>query len=291
MDTFKVGTHCFTMDAEKGYVLPDLSQYAPFRTDVGEPLFHLAVTDDSVSTADYREICCFNEEPPFIRVYEGTNGHYLFEFMPLEKDKPAGFLELPEDFQTGLLHTVTSVLSDRLFSINNALMLLYTFNTARRDTLMMHASVTRHEGYGNLFLGKSGTGKSTHSQLWTRYIPGCDLMNDDNPVVQVLDGTVVVFGTPWSGKTPCYRNVQAPVRAFVRIVQAPSDHIYRMPVLEAYTALRMSSSCMKWSRPMSDGINCTIEKILKLVPCYHLDCLPDKEAALLCCRTVEQNEV
>ena len=35
----------------------------------------------------------------------------------------------------------------------------------------------------SLFQGKSGTGKSTHSGLWLKHIPGCELLNDDNPIV------------------------------------------------------------------------------------------------------------
>lgn len=291
METFKVGTHLFSLDRPDKFADLNLSQYAPFvfkADNMTPPLFKLKVTDVPFNKEGCHEINCFNEEPPYIKVYEKPDKTYLFEFMPLEKNKVAACLELDNDFKRGLLHTETSKPSDWLFGINNALMLLFTFNTATQDTLLMHASVTRHDGYGNLFLGKSGTGKSTHSQLWLHNIPGCDLMNDDNPVVQIIDDKAYVFGTPWSGKTPCYRNVKAPVRSFVRLVQAPVNKIYRMPVLEAYMALRMSSSCMKWHRPMADGINKTIEKLLQRVPCYHLDCLPDKEAAFLCRKTVEQ---
>jgi hypothetical protein len=37
-------------------------------------------------------------------------------------------------------------------------------------------------------LGKSGTGKSTHSRLWLDYVEGSELLNDDNPVVRIIDG-------------------------------------------------------------------------------------------------------
>lgn len=36
-------------------------------------------------------------------------------------------------------------------------------------------------------------------------------MNDDNPVVRVIDGEAMIYGSPWSGKTPCYRQVKAPL--------------------------------------------------------------------------------
>lgn len=290
MRSYKVGTHVFTLDLPKVFSNVNLAQYSPFLVETDkDPLFELCVSEhNTFRKENYEEIGCFNEEPPFIKVFKKKDGTYLFEFMPMYKEQVAGYLVVSPDFKNGRLYMANTSPTDHLFNINNALMLLYTFNSADKLTLLMHASVTRHEGYGNLFLGKSGTGKSTHSQLWIHNIPGCDLMNDDNPVVEIVEDKVYVFGSPWSGKTPCYRNVKAPVRSFVRLVQAPANHIYRMPVLEAYMAFRMSSSCMKWDRLMADGINKTIDRILQMVPCYHLDCLPDKEAVFLCRETVEQ---
>ena len=46
-------------------------------------------------------------------------------------------------------------------------------------------------------------------------------MNDDNPIVRVIDGKAFVYGSPWSGKTPCYRNVVAPIAAFIQLHQQP----------------------------------------------------------------------
>lgn len=92
----------------------------------------------------------------------------------------------------------------RSFGLNSALMLAYAFATGGRQTLLIHASLVRHQGRGYAFVAKSGTGKSTQVAMWLRCIPGCDLMNDDNPVVRVIDGEVMIYGSPWSGKTPCY---------------------------------------------------------------------------------------
>ena len=94
---------------------------------------------------------------------------------------------------------------------------MYAFRTATLGTLEMHASVIAHEGRGYLFLAKSGTGKSTQSRMWLRCIEGAKLLNDDNPAIRIADGRPLVFGTPWSGKTPCWRNLSVPVKALVRL--------------------------------------------------------------------------
>ena len=91
--------------------------------------------------------------------------------------------------------------------------------------------ITRqHKAY--LFLGPSGTGKSTHAQLWLQHIKDTQLINDDNPVIR---GNMV-YGSPWSGKTPCYRKVRYPLGGLVVLSQAPHNKICRINGVQAYAA-------------------------------------------------------
>lgn len=175
----------------------------------------------------------------------------------------------------------------RSFGLNNALMLAYAFAASHRRTILIHASLVRRNGKGYPFIAKSGTGKSTHSSLWLRYLPGCDLMNDDNPIVRILDdGTPYIYGSPWSGKTPCYRNVSAPLGAVTRIDRAPANSIERLNPVEAFASLLPACSSMKWDKEVFDGICNTVTKVIETTPIFTLHCLPDEEAAQLCCKTI-----
>ena len=176
------------------------------------------------------------------------------------------------------------------FAVNNALMLLFAFNTAPFGALEMHASVVTKDGRGYLFLGRSGTGKSTHSSLWLKHIPGTELLNDDNPVLRLeADGSARVYGTPWSGKTPCYRNLSVPAGAVVRLRQAPENRIVRLGPVQAYASLYASCSAFRPLRNLADGWHRTLEGLVGVLPCYQLDCLPDEAAARLCFETVTRN--
>ena len=77
-------------------------------------------------------------------------------------------------------------------------------------SIAIHSSVIVHSGRAVLFLGESGTGKSTHTRLWREHIPGAQLLNDDSPIVRVVEGVPTVFGSPWSGKTPATRATPSP---------------------------------------------------------------------------------
>lgn len=174
----------------------------------------------------------------------------------------------------------------RSYGLNNAIMLVYAFAAAYHQTVLMHASVVRQHGLGFAFIAKSGTGKSTQVSNWLRYLPDCDLMNDDNPVVRVIDGQCFIYGSPWSGKTPCYRNIKAPLGAVTRIDRAPANSIEQEDVLEAFVSLLPSVSSMKWDEKLYATICKTITKIIGTTPIYTLHCLPDRESAEICNKAV-----
>lgn len=174
----------------------------------------------------------------------------------------------------------------RTHGFNNAMMMMYAFATADKGTMLMHASVVRRQGTAYLFLGESGTGKSTHTANWQRFLSGCDLINDDTPVVRTINGHTRVYGSPWSGKTPCYRQTDAPVGAFVQLEQAPHNTIRRRTTLEAYASLISSTSVMKWDRRIYSGINDTLAQVIAQTPVYHLENLPNEAAVQLCHDTI-----
>ena len=101
-----------------------------------------------------------------------------------------------------------------------------------------------------------------------------------------IDGNTYIYGTPWSGKTPCYRNESLPLKAVVRLSQAPYNKITRFAPLQAFASLMPSCSCMRWDSPSVSALHKTVEKVIGVVPGYGLECLPDKAAADLCHSTV-----
>lgn len=178
----------------------------------------------------------------------------------------------------------------RCFGLNNALMLIFAFAGSKIDTLLIHASLVRQNGYGYAFIAKSGTGKSTQVSMWLRYLKGCDLMNDDNPIVRIIDGEAYIYGSPWSGKTPCYRNVKAKLGAITRIDRAEKNWVEHLPPIEAFASLLPSCSSMKWDQDIFNNICNTITKLVEKGNIFTLHCLPNKEAAEVCNQAIAVKE-
>ena len=221
---------------------------------------------------------------PEISLYRNADASISSRTSPLPGRPEAMELTMSPDFKKASLILTGH---DDAFAFNNALMLLFTFASAKMGALEMHSSVVVNEGKGYLFLGKSGTGKSTHSGLWLKHIPGTWLLNDDNPVLRLMPGgDVRVFGSPWSGKTPCYKALSVPAGAVVRLSQAPYNKIERLTGVKAYASLMASASSFRPFSELANHWHNTLEAMTGIVPCYHLECLPDEAAARLCYNTV-----
>ncbi len=282
---YKVAGHVF------GVVLPEsltqegvLQPYLPFGYQGDElPLFLLRMefTDELQKYSEGCNMECMNEEAPYFWLLN-HGGDLRFGFSCTEAH-PDFIMQADGDFSNGIMYVPQAAPQSLIeFSLSNALMLMYTFRTSPYDTLMTHASVIRYNDEGYMFLGRSGTGKSTHSRMWLENIGGATLMNDDNPVVRVIDGRTYIYGSPWSGKTPCYKNEVVPLKGIVRISRAPYNRITRQSALQAYASFKPSCSAMKWDRKSSDHLHKAVEKVISTVPCWVLECLPDAEAAHTC---------
>jgi hypothetical protein len=257
-----------------------MGNYEPFACSDGETVFDLAVA--SGDAPEYTEEMRQDDEGQTIVCGHTAAGEAVFEFNWW--GTTAGWLVCSADYSRGRLITTGQHVK---MAIDNALMIMYALATADRQTVLFHAAVVSHEGRGYMFLGPSGTGKSTHASLWQRYIAGTQLVNDDNPVVRIgEDGAATVYGSPWSGKTPCYRNVHYPLGAIVLLSQAPYNKIERLDGIHAYVALVESISGKRWDERIADGLHRTENALASTVAMWHLECLPDEAAAILCNETI-----
>lgn len=56
-----------------------------------------------------------------------------------------------------------------------------------KDGLALHASLVEKDGFGVIFLGPSGMGKSTQAKLWEKYL-GADFLIGDRPCMRKIGG-------------------------------------------------------------------------------------------------------
>lgn len=140
---------------------------------------------------------------------------------------------------------------------------------ACNDTVLVHGSCISVDGQAYLFCAPSGTGKSTHTGLWRQYLGDRAVMiNDDKPLLRVINDSVMIYGTPWNGKHHLGYNLSAPLKAICFLDRGKKNAIERtakddiFPLLIRYvfrpelpadmnnvlgTASRIADKCDFWS--------------------------------------------
>ena len=276
---YKVAEHVFVLKGNgQDDLLHQLSQYEPFVIEPAAEVSFCVEIVEELPVSNIQEELRQEDEGQAIVAGHLDGGEAYFEFW-LGK-KLCSIMMVDKDYRLAKV----CVKENWSFGVNNAMMVMYALATANSQTALFHSSVVSYQDKAYMFLGHSGTGKSTHSSLWLKYIEGTELVNDDNPVVRIIDGVVRVYGSPWSGKTPCYRNVSYPVGAIVKLDQAPHNEIVRLKGVRAYAVVVPSISGKRWDKNMAEGLHETENLLAQLVPIWHLDCLPDEDAARLCCK-------
>lgn len=274
-----------------------MDNYEPFAVLFGDgdmpesPLFTLAV-EHSTALPGFIEETRQEDEGQEILCGHSADGSSMFNFRLRDADVGT-LLCSPGYAQARLVVPDISNQNSVKFAVNNSLMVLYALATAKLGTALFHSATVAYRGKGYMFLGKSGTGKSTHARLWLRYNEGSALLNDDNPVVRFFApespagvARAVVYGSPWSGKTPCYKNESLPLGGIVLLSQAPFNKIARLRGVKAYAALVPCISGKRWERGIADGLHYTENALASNVPVWYLECLPDEGAARLCRETI-----
>ena len=184
--SYRVAGHVFSFEFPEGHSLWEkIGQYAPFELPAPEPSIFTVELVENLPEIRMEKIYGGDEEPgqPVVLLYRSVEG-WVFEMAPCKGRPICGRVVSDKDFNHARLQILKA--SEEVFALNNAAMLMFAFRTAGLNTLEMHASVVVNSGKAFLWLAKSGTGKSTHSQLWLDNDPGSLLLTDDNPVVRVM---------------------------------------------------------------------------------------------------------
>ena len=232
---------------------------------------------------------------------EGVECEELTRFEFAEREAECVFLRSAEDYiltiknatlaehifksnrrDSGCVQTNAGVVDTDYSFLRFGIWFMLNIVAVQRLTAAVHSSVIVCHDEAVMFLGESGTGKSTHTRLWRENIEGATLLNDDSPFVGLRDGRVMAYGSPWSGKTPCYKNECYPIRAIVRLSQAPHNKMRQLRSLQAIGALLPSlPPAFAFDEKLEDAVMNVLSAVVSKVPVYHLECLPNAEAAQL----------
>ena len=146
--------------------------------------------------------------------------------------------------------------------------------------LSLHASLVEKDGYGVLFTGPSGIGKSTQAKLWEEYL-NAEIINGDSPVIYEKDGEWFAAGIPWDGKDQLYVQRNLPIKAIIVLEQAPVNEISKMNGINAMEKLMQQVLYPVWDQEAMDRVTALMYRCALKVRFYHLKNIPNRDAVML----------
>ena len=139
------------------------------------------------------------------------------------------------------------------------------------NRMLLHAAILSYEGEAYAFLGRSGTGKSTHTGLWLKYLENVSIVNGDKPILSYIDGEFTAYGTPWMGKEGLGENTSVPLKGLCFLEQAKQNAIRRLTVQEAAKRVFLQVLIPEEEENAKRTLE-LIDKLIATVPCYVLQC-------------------
>lgn len=158
------------------------------------------------------------------------------------------------------------------YPIEEALVILLL---AQGRGILLHASGVINNGWGLLFNGVSGAGKSTMATLWEGR-EDVTVLSDDRVIVRERGGQFWAYGTPWHGDARILSPEAAPLEQLFVLHHAESNEVSSLASAIAVSQLLARSFPPFWD---AEGMAFTLaflERLVEAVPCYALGFVPDE---------------
>ncbi len=125
---------------------------------------------------------------------------------------------LKKDGTRANLYVVPPFREPLLSDLFHAIRLLFLYRAQQSGRIAIHSASLYYREKTWLFAGSSGTGKSTHTNLWNAWFH-TPVINGDLNLIGLLDGQPMVFGTPWCGTSGVFHTGKLPLGGIIHLKQ------------------------------------------------------------------------
>lgn len=158
--------------------------------------------------------------------------------------------------------------------------LLINYFALHKKGIFVHSiGVKDVNGKGLIFVGKSGSGKSTTARLWHKHSKAM-VLNDDRIIVRKLNGSFFIYSSPWHGEFDNYivsKINSAPLNKLFFIYHSSHNTVRRISEKEAFNLFYPAIFPTFWDRKCLENIVSFSQDLVKNAPCYNLGFVKDRK--------------
>lgn len=145
--------------------------------------------------------------------------------------------------------------------------------------MLLHSAVITDGVHGFAFTADSGTGKTTHVDLWMQtFGEEIRVVNGDKPLIRKRGGVWYAYGTPWCGKEGRNINTSVPLSAICFLRRGETNTISSYDPAAAVTEI-MSQLLLPDDPAALMATLDLLDSLLSDVPLFELYCTISEEAA------------
>lgn len=178
----------------------------------------------------------------------------------------------------------SSTIADELF---HGIRFVYLMRARAHGLYALHSASLVYRGQAWLFSGVSGTGKSTHTNLWQKRY-GVPLLNGDLNLIGIRDDTPYAYGLPWCG-TSCISTTETlPLGGIIFLRKAPLDKAEPLADDAAQLMLSQRLITPAWTKEMLLDNLAFCEALLPRITAFAMHATMDIRAAEVCRAAIDE---
>ena len=147
--------------------------------------------------------------------------------------------------------------------------------------LVLHSASIICQDQAILFTAPSGTGKSTHADLWHKIYPNIRDINGDRTTLQYDGQNWLACGFPIFGSSYICEQLACPIRAIIILEQCPHNYIEQLSSIQKISLLYSQITVPSFSEICVDTAMQYIEELISQIEVIRYHCNMEEEASTL----------
>lgn len=163
-----------------------------------------------------------------------------------------------------------------------------------RDSFVLHSACFDVEGVGVAFAAHSGTGKTTHMNLWQKYLGDkMTVVNGDKPIIRFFKDnpdTAYAYGSYWNGKEHLGTNMRTNLKHICFIERSKTNYVEKVDKKIAID--RIFKQVYIPTNPMALTLTMQlVDKLLSNCDLWIIHCNMDENAGKIAYNTIFNTEL
>ncbi|MCM1325047.1 MAG: PqqD family protein [Bacteroidales bacterium] len=194
--------------------------------------------------------------------------------------------KISKDAAKAIIYFTPPYREDFCEQLSGVMRLVYLLLAGTHHMAALHSSSILYGGKAWLFSASSGTGKSTHADLWQDFL-NVPILNGDLNLLAFRDKEPVIHGIPWCGTSRIFDTETYPLGGIILLKQAKEDFVEELSSDKKQLFLLQRLITPSWNRDMQKQNLQFVEKLSGRILICRLHCTPMPSAVETVLKTIK----